>query len=272
MHSEIHFNQIAHNKISKKYEKLHTEIYNYTEQTRLRNALNLAVNCIKSNNKAYTALDVGCGAGNLTTHLIDLGVEVTASDISKDFLKLVETKHSCVKTHILNGEDLSEIADSTYDMVVTYSVLHHIPDYLKMMTEMCRVLKPGGVLYIDHEKNENFWNQVPILMEFYKKQRYSNIPVKIIRKLKNYCNPNWYVIQYKRLNNPRYQEEGDIHVWPDDHIEWEKLKTTAHDNDVIVVKEFDFLLFDSKYKKSLYDKYCNKISDMKTVIFRKKFR
>lgn len=42
-------------------------------------------------------------------------------------------------------------------MVATYSVLHHVPDYLKIVDEFVRVLKPGGVIYIDHEVSPSYW-------------------------------------------------------------------------------------------------------------------
>lgn len=268
-HPDISFNRNAHDKVAKRYEKIHTEIYNETEQTRLKKALKEAVDSIDSVKRFPKVLDVGCGAGNLTDHLVDLESEVTASDISEKFLSLVRSKHPQVKTHVLNGEDLREIPDTTFDMVVTYSVLHHIPDYLKMVEEMCRVLKPGGVLYIDHEKNELNWNNDPTLVEFYHKQRYADVPIKIVRKLKNYTNPQWYIGKYRRLKNPRYQEEGDIHVWPDDHVEWDKVKSVASSCGLDVFSETNFLHFNSKYNLEIYNQYKDVTSDMKAVIFKK---
>ena len=32
-----------------------------------------------------------------------------------------------------------------------------------------------------------------------------------------------YIGKFKRIFNPRYANEGDIHVWEDDHIEWDKI-------------------------------------------------
>lgn len=262
---QINFNKVVHDKVAKDYEILHTEIFNQIEQERLKQSLRQAVTNIESTKNQPTVLDIGCGTGNLTSHLNQLGLAVTAADISDVFLAQVKTKHPAVKTHQLNGEDLSEIGDKTFDMVVTYSVLHHIPDYLKMVAEMCRVLKPGGVLYIDHEKNESYWQPPAALREFNHKQRWSLLPYKLRRLF----SPSWYLNRYRRFINPRYQAEGDIHVWPDDHIEWEKIKSLAKQHQVEVVREMDFLLFNSKYNQKIYQEYQNQISDTKAVIFRK---
>jgi len=267
--TEINFNKNAHDKVARKYEKIHTEIYNGKEQSRLHTSLAEAVKAIQSS-QSPVVLDIGCGAGNLTKHLLDLGATVTAADISDGFLELVKEKFPSVETHQLNGEDLKEIPDASFDMAATYSVLHHIPDYLKMVEEMCRVVKPGGVLYIDHEQSEIFWDKNQTLIDFYSKQRYSNIPVKVLRKIKNYTNPNWYIGKYRRLKNPRYEEEGDLHVWPDDHIEWGSIEKLTNSLGLEIFSKTDFLLFNSKYDLSIYDEYKEIASDMRVVIFRKK--
>ena len=266
--TQINFNKSAHDKVAKKYEKIHTEIYNEIEQERLQSALAAAVAACEVSKPAL-ALDIGCGAGNLSKHLLDLGASVTAADISSNFLDLVKTNYPTVLTHHLNGEDLKEIPDASFDVVATYSVLHHIPNYLKMVEEMCRVLKPGGILYIDHEHNETYWNQDETLIEFYEKQRYSDIPTKVVRKLKNYTNPYWYIGKYRRLKNPRYQEEGDIHVWPDDHVEWSLVKDLTIKLGFEIISQMDFLLFNSKYNDSVYKEYQDQTSDMRAVMFRK---
>jgi len=266
--TQIKFNKSAHDKVAKKYEKIHTEIYNEIEQERLQSALAAAVAACEVSKPAL-ALDIGCGAGNLSKHLLDLGASVTAADISSNFLDLVKTNYPTVLTHHLNGEDLKEIPDASFDVVATYSVLHHIPNYLKMVEEMCRVLKLGGILYIDHEHNETYWNQDKTLIEFYVNQRYSDIPTKVVRKLKNYTNPYWYIGKYRRLKNPRYQEEGDIHVWPDDHVEWSLVKDLTSKLGFEIISQMDFLLFNSKYNVSIYKEYQDQTSDMRAVMFRK---
>jgi len=260
----ITFNKKAHDAIVDTYESKHPEIFSDIEQSRLRDALVFAKSSIISG--SVSALDVGSGTGNLVRHLIDIGMEVTASDVSEASLAYVAARYKPRATHVLNGTDLSELPDASYDMVTTYSVLHHIPDYLHMVSEMCRVLKPGGVLYIDHEKNDAFWQQDPALQAFYRSQRWALLPSKL-RKL---LSPMWYVHRYRRFRNPRYQAEGDIHVWTDDYVEWEKVVTVAKAQGVQVLRQDDFLLFDTRYNQTIYDKAKDSVSDTRAVIFIKK--
>ena len=57
---DIEKNIKLHNKIAKKYEATHTEIYNDIEQTRLVNDLKKSLSFINKSN--VSALDLGCGA------------------------------------------------------------------------------------------------------------------------------------------------------------------------------------------------------------------
>ena len=79
---------------------------------------------------------------------------------------------SCVEddtTFELNGENLDGIKDNSLDLIATYSVLHHIPDYIKTIHEMIRVCAPGGIIYIDHEQNNEYWIANEEYKEFQKK-------------------------------------------------------------------------------------------------------
>jgi ubiquinone/menaquinone biosynthesis C-methylase UbiE len=39
-------------------------------------------------------------------------------------------------------------ADHTFDAVMSNSIVHHIPEPFAVVTEMARVVKPGGVLFV----------------------------------------------------------------------------------------------------------------------------
>jgi ubiquinone/menaquinone biosynthesis C-methylase UbiE len=39
--------------------------------------------------------------------------------------------------------------DSRLDAVFDFGVLHHVPDWRSALSEVCRVLKPGGVFYVE---------------------------------------------------------------------------------------------------------------------------
>ena len=135
---------------SSEYDSKHVEIYNSTEQQRIKQVLKDAIAQIKTGTEGFTVLDFGAGTGNLTKHLLDLNTTVIAADISPRYLSQLKNKmHNPDKLELilLKGKNLSNIADQSFDMVATYSVLHHIPDYLEIINEFVRIVKPGGKLH-----------------------------------------------------------------------------------------------------------------------------
>ena len=268
---QIRYNIKVHNRIAAKYEKTHTEIYNDIEQARIARMIARAIEAVGSDGNSLKALDVGCGNGNLTAHLIEQGVYTVSADVSENFLQNIERAFAASKlseTLKLNGRNLESLADATFDMTAAYSVLHHVPDYLDLVREMCRVLKPGGVLYLDHEANESYFNPSEAYREFIKRATPKSALLRKYARL--LASPPFYVRFVRKRLNPRYRAEGDIHVWPDDHIEWDKIEKllTSEHFEIIVMR--DYLVYDSVYRKELYDHYQDKCSDMRVLIARKK--
>jgi SAM-dependent methyltransferase len=252
------------------YEKSHREIFNPVEQPRLRDALRRAVDAVQTGSKPLTALDYGCGSGNLTRHLVDLGVPTVAADVSDEYLKAVEKKFSgmgVVETLEIGGADLAGVPDSRFDLVVTYSVLHHVPDYLAIVREMGRVLKPGGVLYLDHEVTETYYERPPVYMEFLKRARPR---VDWRRWVSLVLDVRGYIHILRRLANPRYKKEGDIHVWADDHVEWDKIEQTLAAQGFDILLKQDYLLYKAIYDLQVYHEYKDRCADERVLIARKK--
>jgi ubiquinone/menaquinone biosynthesis C-methylase UbiE len=267
MDPRIRHNRRAHDAIAEAYEERHGEIFNPIEQERLRQNLRRALQLVQTHSPRLQVLDYGCGSGNLTKHLLDLGLHVTAADVSKKFLRMARERYrgsGALETMLLNGQDLHGIPDHTLDMVAAYSVLHHVPDYLRIVREMARVLKPGGVLYLDHEHAPAYWEPSETYQQFIGRA----VPprVKTWRRFLVWKN---YIFHLRRLFNPRYEPEGDIHVWPDDHIEWDRIKAVVEEGECTVVVEEDYLLYRSGYPLDLYREYATRCADMRLMIARK---
>ncbi len=263
---QIRFNAQAHDVISRAYDGRHTEIFNSIEQKRLHEALREAIGAIQTDTDPRVALDYGCGSGNLTAHLIELGMQTTSADLSQGFLDLITDRFAHTgqsRTLKINGTDLSGVPDNTFDFVATYSVLHHVPDYLSIVRELCRVTKPGGVLYIDHEVNESYWDRPPEYIEFLKAARPR---INVRRFLRLLFDIRGYKHIVRRLLNPRYKPEGDIHVWPDDHIEWDGIENILRMCGFEVALRKDYLLFNSIYKKQVHEGYRDRCSDQRLLV------
>ena len=252
------------------YEPAHGDIFNAVEQRRLYGMLQEAVRLVRTGATPVTALDFGCGSGNLTRHLIALGVSTVSADVSEDFLKGIRRKFAASglsQTLQLNGADLANVPNAHFDLVASYSVLHHVPDYLAIVREMCRVVKPGGILYVDHEVTESYYEKPAIYVEFLQKAR-PRVDWRRIMSL--VLDVRGYVHILRRLANPRYKREGDIHVWRDDHIEWDKIERVLLSQGLEILLKHDYLLYKATYDLQVYNGYKDRCTDERVLIARKK--
>jgi ubiquinone/menaquinone biosynthesis C-methylase UbiE len=96
--------------------------------------------------EGWTVLELGCGTGYFTKELAQTDAHITAIDISPALIKEAEKTitRPNVKFAIGNAYQMS-FKDETFDAVVGSSVLHHL-DVEKAITEIHRVLKPGGIM------------------------------------------------------------------------------------------------------------------------------
>jgi len=97
-------------------------------------------------------LDVGCGTGSLLKELSQSGKELNlyGIDVSPEMVKAAKMKLKDEKrVELYEGAAADLPFQSNYfDYVVCMNSLHHHPDPKQSLTEMTRVLKPGGVMII----------------------------------------------------------------------------------------------------------------------------
>lgn len=270
MHKNILQNKNIHDKVSKSYNTQHSEIYNPYEQQRLRMVVSKVVKLsLKKNPKV---LDVGAGTGNMALKFLIEDCEVFASDVSIKSLGLLqEIANSQKLTTVLITDQNLPFSDNTFDIVSTYSVLHHIPDYLHTIKEMIRAARPGGLIYIDHEANRNRYFPDSALQEYYKMASYNKYEqiLKLVRSKKIFSLDFLKSFFIKRFVNSRYKTEGDIHVWPDDHIEWDKIKNVIKENNAEIICEEDYLLYYPKISVEKYEEFMEKCNDTKLIVIKK---
>ena len=102
------------------------------------------------------ALDLGCGTGSLTVLLARHGLTVEALDHSPDMLAVARDKAAAegLSGSVTFSEgDIRSIPlpDASFDIVTCQRVLHHVPEADVVISEVARVLKPGGVFYLSDQ-------------------------------------------------------------------------------------------------------------------------
>ncbi|MBF0403630.1 methyltransferase domain-containing protein [Candidatus Magnetominusculus xianensis] len=100
-----------------------------------------------------TSLDCGCGAGIISRYLHEQGLKVFSVDLSLTSLRL--TISTGINT--IHASNLSlPFRDGMFDIVISSGVVHHTPDAQKSVSELIRVLKSGGLLYLLIYRKESF--------------------------------------------------------------------------------------------------------------------
>jgi SAM-dependent methyltransferase len=89
-------------------------------------------------------LDVGCGTGALTTQLAKVG-DATGIDPSAGFVAYAAEDLPSATFHVGDAQALP-FDNDTYDVAVSGLVLNFVPDHHAMVTEMARVVRPGGAV------------------------------------------------------------------------------------------------------------------------------
>jgi 2-polyprenyl-3-methyl-5-hydroxy-6-metoxy-1,4-benzoquinol methylase len=89
-------------------------------------------------------LELGCGAGRGVDILVEEADQYTGVDKHKPLVDELQEQYPTAKFEAMFMPPLSEIADNTYDTIVSFQVIEHIKDDHLFLKEIARVLKPGG--------------------------------------------------------------------------------------------------------------------------------
>jgi SAM-dependent methyltransferase len=101
-----------------------------------------------------SVLDWGCGKGQITYLLSKRGFTVTSCDVQCDDTDSTFGQETPILEELkipvvpLRHENQLPFDDSSFDCVVSFGVLEHVPNDAASLKEIRRVLKPGGTLFV----------------------------------------------------------------------------------------------------------------------------
>ena len=108
-------------------------------------------------------LEVGCGQGVGLLLLADRfpTAELVGVDLDPGMIRRARRRVAALGDRVeLRLDDLSSLSDppASFDVVVDFAAVHHVPDWCSALAEIARVLRPGGeFLFEDHDVTKHSW-------------------------------------------------------------------------------------------------------------------
>jgi SAM-dependent methyltransferase len=102
-------------------------------------------------------LDIGAGTGKYSIKLANDGYDVTAVELVKHNLRVIEKKSDKVKVYQGNATDLSKFNDESFEIVLLFGPMYHLntnEEKIKALNEAKRVCKKDGYILVAYFMND----------------------------------------------------------------------------------------------------------------------
>src|SRR5579859_7234357 len=93
-------------------------------------------------------LDLGCGDGAFTALIAETGAEVTGVEVATAALARARAGHPELDFRLAPIDGPLPLADNEFDVVWASEVIEHVADTARWLSEVRRVLAPGGRLLL----------------------------------------------------------------------------------------------------------------------------
>jgi SAM-dependent methyltransferase len=104
--------------------------------------------------KPGRVLDVGCGEGSFLDAARSMNWEAMGTEISPEGCRLAK---ELWKTEPFNGPlEAAPFADASFDVVTLWHVIEHVPDPLKTLQTVVRLVRPGGRVVVACPNREDY--------------------------------------------------------------------------------------------------------------------
>jgi 2-polyprenyl-3-methyl-5-hydroxy-6-metoxy-1,4-benzoquinol methylase len=106
-----------------------------------------------------TLLDIGCSTGILTRHYAEYFGRVIGIDIDDGAVEWARRNRAADTIEYRVGDSMDlPVADGAVDVVTCTHIYEHVPDAARMLDEIHRVLRPGGLCYFAAENRLRPWD------------------------------------------------------------------------------------------------------------------
>lgn len=98
--------------------------------------------------KGKRVLEIGVGLGADHQRFVESGAKVTGIDLTQRAIELTEMRLAAFDLHSdlqIADAECMQMPDNDFDLVYSWGVIHHSPDPERVVRQILRVLRPGGL-------------------------------------------------------------------------------------------------------------------------------
>ncbi len=95
-----------------------------------------------------SALDYGCGWGDITAALADQFDTIVGCDVSAERVRFATEEHPGLRFVVCPPDGVPDLSAGEFDVVLSIVVLPFVPDPAAYLRECARVLRPGGTMVV----------------------------------------------------------------------------------------------------------------------------
>ena len=98
-------------------------------------------------------LEIGCGNGH-GAYLLNqrLPRSYVGLDVMEEQIEKARQRYPSYQFLVQDATDLSHFANGSKDVVIIFGVLHHIPEWRRVIDEVKRVLRPNGSFFVEEPR------------------------------------------------------------------------------------------------------------------------
>ena len=165
----------------------------------------------RAKEKSLAILDYGCGAGEIVRSLRKKGVDSYGCDLfysGGDYSNAIEGDMlGSIIRRMDERTGSIPFDNNTFDLVISNQVIEHVQDLDFSLSDICRVLKPGG-LFLSLFPDKGVWREghcgIPFLHWFSKSNPYRL----------------YYCQVFRALGFGYYKADKSVSQWSRDFCQW----------------------------------------------------
>ena len=137
--------------------------YALAYRNRRRETLKLVTEALQP---GASVLDIAAAQGNFTLELAERGYRVTWNDLRGELVEYVRKKHEFGEVSYATGNVFDLDFGEKFDCVLLCEVIEHVAHPDQFMTNIARLLKPGGIAVMTTPNGRYFKNRLPRFSDY----------------------------------------------------------------------------------------------------------